>query len=85
MQILSSGALQLSTVFLKVRLAIDFQKQSRADRKTKSMNFLLTEEGVIVQHILDLDARGFPSWLAAVKDMAGSLLAECHCNPVGQN
>jgi hypothetical protein len=49
------------------------------------MNLLLTEEEVIAQHILDLDAQGFPPWLAAVKDMADSLLVEQHCDPVGQN
>jgi hypothetical protein len=49
------------------------------------MNLLLTEEEVIVQHILDLDARGFPPRLAAAKDTACSLLAECRRNPVGQN
>lgn len=40
---------------------------------------------MIDQHILDLDARGFPPRLAAVKDMADSLLAERHRDPVGQN
>jgi hypothetical protein len=49
------------------------------------MKLLKTEEDVIVQHILDLDARGFPPRLAAVKDMADSLLAERHRDPVGQN
>jgi hypothetical protein len=34
------------------------------------------EEDVIVQHILDLDARGFPPRLAAVKDMADLLRKE---------
>jgi hypothetical protein len=43
-----------------------------------------TEEDVIVQHILDLDLRGFPPRLAAIKDMADSLLAERHEDPVGQ-
>jgi hypothetical protein len=49
------------------------------------MKLLKTEEEVIVRHILDLDARGFPPRLAAVKDMADSLLAERHRDPVGQN
>jgi hypothetical protein len=49
------------------------------------MILLKTEEDVIVQHILNLDARGFPPRLAAVKDMADSLLAERHRDPVGQN
>jgi hypothetical protein len=48
------------------------------------MKLLKTEKGVIVQHILDLDAQGFLPWLAAVKDMADSLLAEQHHDPVSQ-
>jgi hypothetical protein len=50
-----------------------------------SIKFLKTEEDVFVQHILDLDARGFPPRLAAVKDVADSLLAERYRDPVGQN
>jgi hypothetical protein len=49
------------------------------------MKLFKTEEDVIIQHILDLDARGFPPWLAAVKDIADSLLAERHCDLVSQN
>ena len=49
------------------------------------MKLLKTEEEVVVQHVLDLDERGFPPQLAAVKDMADSLLAERHRDPVGQN
>jgi hypothetical protein len=49
------------------------------------MKLLGTEEQVIVQHILDLDSRGFPPRLAAVKDMADSLLAARHQGPVGIN
>lgn len=48
------------------------------------MKLLKTEEQVIVQHIIDLDLRGFPPQLAAVKDMADSLLAERQRKPVGQ-
>jgi hypothetical protein len=40
----------------------------------------MTEEEVIVQHILDLDAQGFLPHLAAVKDMADS-----YQDPVGHN
>jgi hypothetical protein len=40
---------------------------------------------VIIQHILDLDAQGFLPWLAAVKDMADSLLAERYLGQVGIN
>jgi hypothetical protein len=43
-----------------------------------------TEEDVIVQHILNLNLRGFPPQLATVKDIADSLLAERHKDPVGQ-
>lgn len=43
------------------------------------------EEKVIVEHILDLDARGFPPRLAAVADMANSLRAERNLAPVGIN
>jgi hypothetical protein len=57
----------------------------RRDCTPNSMKLLKTEEEVIIQHILDLDARGFPPRLAAVKDMADSLLAERHHDPVGQN
>ena len=56
----------------------------RRDCTPNSTKLLLTEEEVIVQHILDLDARGFPPRLATVKEMADSLLAERHRDPVGQ-
>jgi hypothetical protein len=55
------------------------------DCAPNSMKLLKTEEEVIVEHILDLCERGFPPRLAAVKDMADSLLAERHWDPVGQN
>jgi hypothetical protein len=44
------------------------------------MILLKTEEDVIVQYIHDLVVRGFPPRLAAVKDIADSLLAERHRN-----
>jgi hypothetical protein len=49
------------------------------------MKFLKTDEDIIVQHILDLDAQGFLPCLAVVKDMSDSLLAERHHDPVSQN
>ncbi|KAG9605252.1 hypothetical protein KCU77_g1178, partial [Aureobasidium melanogenum] len=58
---------------------------SRRDCEPNSMKLTKTEETVIVQHILNLDARGFPPRLAAVKAMAESLLAERHRDPVGVN
>ena len=55
------------------------------DCRPKSTKLLKTEEEVIVKHILDLDARGFPPRLAAVTDMANSLRAERHVGHVGVN
>jgi hypothetical protein len=57
----------------------------RSDCTPNSTILLKTEEDIIVQHALDLNLRGFPPRLAAVKDMADSLLAERHRDPVGQN
>jgi hypothetical protein len=56
---------------------------SRRDCVLNSIKLLKTEEAVIVQHILNLDARGFPPRLAAVKDMADSLLAKRYRDLVG--
>jgi hypothetical protein len=47
------------------------------------MKLLKTEEEVIVQSVLNLDASEFPHRLAAVKEMADFLLAERHYDPVG--
>ena len=44
-----------------------------------------TEEEVIAQHILYLEERGFPPRLAAVNDMADTLLAERGQLPIGRN
>jgi hypothetical protein len=41
------------------------------------------EEDIIIQHILNLNLRGFPPRLATVKDMADSLLAKRYKDPVG--
>jgi hypothetical protein len=49
------------------------------------LKLTITEEWVIVQHILKLDERGYPPRLADVEDMANSLLAERHQPPVGKN
>jgi hypothetical protein len=40
---------------------------------------------VIVQHILDLNTRGFPPWLAAVADIANSLRAKRYLGLVSVN
>ena len=57
----------------------------RRDCRPTVTRLTVTEEEVIVRHILELDSRGFPPRLAAVKDMADSLLAARHCKPVGVN
>ncbi len=86
MRILPSDGLQQSTAFPEVHLvAGSLENSSRRDCTPNSMKLLPTEEEAIVGHVLDLDARGFPPRLAAVKDMADSLLAERHRDPVGQN
>jgi hypothetical protein len=58
---------------------------SRRDCQPNSIKLSKTEESVIVQHILDLDTRGFPPRLAAVQDMANSLLAARAASQVGKN
>jgi hypothetical protein len=57
----------------------------RCNCTPNSMKLLNTEEEVILQHILNLDAREPPPWLAGVEDTADSLFAEHHRDPVGQN
>jgi hypothetical protein len=49
------------------------------------INLSKTEEEVVGQHIFDLDVQEYLLQLAAVKDIADSLLAERHRNPVSQN
>src|SRR6478735_3112599 len=58
---------------------------SRRDCAPNSMKLLKIEEEVIVEHTLELDARGFPPRLDGIRDMANSLLAARHRDPVGQN
>jgi hypothetical protein len=60
-------------------------KQPQPGGTPKSMKLTVAEEETLVQHILNLDARGFPPQLAAVKDIANSLLAKRHRDQVGQN
>jgi hypothetical protein len=47
------------------------------------MKLLAAEEQSIVDHILDLDARGFPPRPATLKDIADLLLAKRHRAPIG--
>ena len=60
-------------------------KPSRRDCQPNSLKLTKTEEQVLVEYILDLDSRGFPPRLAAVRDMADSLLAARSAGKVGKN
>ena len=57
--------------------------QSRRDTIQKSRRLSNLEEEIIIHFILDLDSRGFPPRLRAVKDMADQLLADRDASPVG--
>ena len=58
---------------------------SRRDCIPNSKKLTLLEESVIIQHILDLDSRGFLPRLAAVEDMANKLLTARGKDKVGKN
>ncbi|EXL90010.1 hypothetical protein FOIG_16710 [Fusarium odoratissimum NRRL 54006] len=58
--------------------------QSRRYFIPKSRKLSDLEEQIIVQFILDLDSRGFPSRLRFVEEMANSLLADRDASPVGK-
>jgi hypothetical protein len=58
-------------------------QQSRRDIPANSRKLTDLEESVIVQYILDLDAKGFPPRLSGVEDMANRLLAERDAGRVG--
>ena len=60
-------------------------RPSRRDTTPNSRKLTQSEETVIVQHVLDLDARGFPPRLAAVADMVNSLRDERNLDHVGIN
>jgi hypothetical protein len=55
------------------------------DTVPNSRKLTQSEEIVIVQHILNLNARGFPPRLTTVTDIANSLRAERHVGQVGVN
>ncbi len=59
--------------------------QSRVDCSPNSQKMTPREETLIVQHILDLDSRGFPPRLAEIAEMADAILAEGNRKPVGKN
>jgi len=58
---------------------------SRRDCEANSKRLTKQEEVVIVQHILDLDSRGFAPKLVFLRDMANQLLAARSARPVGKN
>jgi hypothetical protein len=58
---------------------------ARRDCEANSKKLTKLEESVIVQHILDLDSRGFAPNLNAVRDMANKLLVERGASQVGKN
>jgi hypothetical protein len=57
---------------------------AQCDTTPKSKNLTHSEEEVIVQYIIELDARSFPPRLCGVEDMANHLLRERDAPPVGK-
>jgi hypothetical protein len=58
-------------------------KPKAEDRpKTRLLNKL--EEEVLVQHIVDLDNRGFSPRLKDIEDMANNILTSRHKQPIGK-
>ncbi|RKK31124.1 hypothetical protein BFJ66_g15995 [Fusarium oxysporum f. sp. cepae] len=57
---------------------------ARSDCIPNSRKLSDLEEQVIVQYILDLDSRGFPSRLCDIEEMANRLLADRDASPVGK-
>jgi hypothetical protein len=58
---------------------------ARRDCQANSKKLTKLEEEVIVEHIIELDSRGFSPSLAAVRDMANTLLRERSAPQIGQN
>ncbi|KAF4417492.1 hypothetical protein FACUT_12155 [Fusarium acutatum] len=59
-------------------------RQARSDCIPNSRKLSDLEEQIIVQYILNLDSRGFPSRLRDVEEMANRLLADRDASPVGK-
>jgi hypothetical protein len=57
----------------------------RRDYKANSKILTKLEEEVIIKFIIKLDAKGFSPTLAAVRDMANTLLAKHSATAVGRN
>ena len=58
---------------------------TRRDCEANSKKLTKLEEEVIIDHILDLDSRGFSPTLDAVREMADKLLTERGASEVGKN
>ena len=58
---------------------------ARCDCVPNNRKLTPSEETVIIQHILDLDSRGFPPRFPAIEDMANLLLTDRGATPVGKN
>jgi FixJ family two-component response regulator len=56
---------------------------SRCDIQANLQKLTNREESVLVQHILDLGAKGFPPQMSVVEDMANRLLARRDAPRVG--
>jgi hypothetical protein len=59
-------------------------KPARQDCVPTNRKLTPSEESVIIQHILDLDSRGFPPRFTAVEEMANLLLADRGATQVGK-
>ena len=59
-------------------------RPSRSDTRANGLNLTELEEGVIVNHILDRDSRGFSPRQADVEDMANYLRKCRRAKPVGK-
>jgi hypothetical protein len=57
----------------------------RLETPPNSRILTTTEEHLIVEHILDLDLRGFPPTLLEVADMADHILGARGAEKVGKN
>jgi hypothetical protein len=60
-------------------------RRARRDCTPNSKKLTMVEEEAVVRYILDLDTRGFPPSLAAVRDMADTLLALRGTERVGKH
>jgi hypothetical protein len=58
--------------------------QPRRDSIPNSRTLSDLDEQIIVQFVLDLDSRGFPSRLRFVEEIANSLRADRNASPVGK-